>query len=109
MARGGRHERRRRTPAESGATFAGRPRIGRKSRTISPIKGFVLLTDRERPARPPTSYNLNNIIDLGGANTVTAEQARAAALVTCIHAIDADEARELLAMLGLVPEPRSTP
>lgn len=67
------------------------------------------MTDRERSARPPASYNLNNIVDLGGANTVTAKQAHAAALVTCNHAIDADEARELLAMLGLVPEPRSTP
>ena len=67
------------------------------------------MTDSERSARPPASDNLNNIIDLGGADTVTAEQAHAAALVICIHAIDADEARELLAMLGLVPDPRLTP
>ena len=65
--------------------------------------------DPERPARPPASYNLNNVVDLGGANTVTAEQTRAAALVTCNNAVDADEARELLAVLGLVPDPRLTP
>jgi hypothetical protein len=46
-----------------------------------------------------------NTVDVGGAAGVPGGQARAAALIIVAHATGPDDARELLAMLGLIDDP----
>jgi hypothetical protein len=62
-----------------------------------------------RPSHPPPNragdVPIDNI-DLGAAYTITTGEAHAAALVVASYANDPDDARELLAMLGLIGDPR---
>jgi hypothetical protein len=58
------------------------------------------VTRPNRRTRLPRGHEPNTV-DLGGAPRGTAGQARAASLVTVSHATGPDDARELLAMLGL--------
>ncbi len=55
----------------------------------------------DRHTRLPRGHEPNTV-DLGGAARFTGGQIRAAALVTVAHATGAEDARELLAMLGLI-------
>jgi hypothetical protein len=61
------------------------------------------VTRPDRRTRLPRRHE-PSAVDLGGAARVTAGQIRAAALVTVAHASHHD-ARELLAMLGLLDDP----
>ncbi len=63
------------------------------------------MTRPGRRIRLPRGYEPSTV-DFGGADRVTAGQIRAAALVTVAHATGPDDARELLAMLGLLDLPR---
>lgn len=62
------------------------------------------MTRPDRRTRLPRRHE-PSAVDLGGAARVTAGQIRAAALVTVAHATSHDDARELLAMLGLLDDP----
>ena len=63
------------------------------------------MTRPDRRTGLPRGYEPSTV-DFGGAARVTAGQIWAAALVTVAHAAGPDDARELLAMLGLLDLPR---